>query len=315
MTTPAWLNAVGRGLASYWRILILSLVWLALLGSLLISGLESRANATTDTRACRPQRVSGVPSRAPKQPAQLKPHSEPSSAIAFYQDRVVARRRIQYDITDPEGVLRNKAPLAVSVGPFLNMSNSRELKASDITASAQVAQSRVVLDVCLNRTDPEFGSPGSYSGVVTITDPRVTLTDVTFAVTMAYPWWQLVFAVLAAMLLPAVFYVWFLRGSFTSHAGLKVLDFQTWIFSRVALMSLGAGSAAAIGIFSATYARSEVWGSDYTAATALFGATFSAFVAAATGVTAAGVDRQAHTVATDPMAAESGSAGSQAQSH
>jgi hypothetical protein len=306
MATPAWLRTVGRGLAGYryWRLLILGLVWLALLVSLLVSGLMDRANAKTDTGKCRPQRVTGNLSRVPKQPAQLKPHSEPSSAVAFYQDRVVTRRRIEYDITDPKGVLRNNAHLAVSVGPFLNTSNSRELKPSDINAKAQVARSRVILEVCFNRTDKEFGAPGSYSGVVTITDPRVTLTDVTFTVTMAYPWRQLVFAVLVAMLLPAVFYVWFLRGSFTSHTGLKAIDFQTWIFSRVALMSLGAGLAAAIGIFSATYARSENWGSDYTAATALFGATFSAFVAAATGVTAAGVDRQAHSVATHSVATQ-----------
>jgi hypothetical protein len=142
---------------------------------------------------------------------------------------------------------------------------------------------------------------------------------------MAYPWWQLVLSVLVAMLLPAILYVWFLRGSFTSqpspdtpagpaapgapagpggpgapagpapHSGVKL--FEQWIFSRVALMSYGAGVAAAVGIFSATYARTENWGSDYTAATALFGAAFSAFIAAATGVTAAGADKESHKVA------------------
>src|SRR5262249_4372767 len=107
---------------------------------------------------------------------------------------------------------------------------------------------------------------------------------------MSYPWWQFVVAVLIAMLLPALLYVWFLRGSFTGHPGLTFAHLQAWIFSRVTLMSLGAGVAAALGVFSATYARAEAWGSDYTAATALFGATFSAFVAAATGVAAAGSD-------------------------
>jgi hypothetical protein len=73
--------------------------------------------------------------------------------------------------------------------------------------------------------------------------------------------------VLVAMLLPAVLYVWLLRGSFTSHPGLTAKLIQDWIFSRVTLMSLEAGLAGAIGIFSAAYARSEAWGSDYTAAT------------------------------------------------
>ena len=313
-------KAVGQNLKDYWRILVLSIVWLGLLVSLLVWGLVDRANAKTDTNGCPAQQpVAGIPSQAPKQPAQLKPRAEPRSAIAFYQDRVIARRRIEYDITDTAHTLRDNTPLEVSVDPFLNASNSRELRATDINATARTGHGRVILDVCFNRTDPEFGSPGSYNGVVTITDPRVTATDVTFAVTMAYPWWQFVLAVLVAMLLPAILYLWFLRGSFTSQTSRAPRDdaaaptapstptrsphkpgvqlFQEWIFSRVALMSVGAGLAAAVGIFSATYARTENWGSDYTAATALFGAAFSAFIAAATGVTAAGADKESHKVA------------------
>jgi hypothetical protein len=340
-------KAVGLTLKEYWRILVLGVAWLGLLISLLAWGLVDRANAKTDILGCPGQQpVAGIPSQAPKQPAQLKPRSEPRSAIAFYQDRIIARRRIEYDITDPAHNLRDKTPLEVSVAPFVNASNGRELRPTDINATAKTSHSRVILDVCFNRTDPKFGSPGSYNGVITIIDPRVTATDVTFAVTMAYPWWQLVLSVLVAMLLPAILYVWFLRGSFTSqpspdtpagpaapdtpagpagpgapagpagpgapagpagpagpgapagpapHSGVKL--FEQWIFSRVALMSYGAGVAAAVGIFSATYARTENWGSDYTAATALFGAAFSAFIAAATGVTAAGADKESHKVA------------------
>jgi hypothetical protein len=319
-------KAVGLTVKEYWRILVLGVAWLGLLISLLAWGLVDRANAKTDILGCPGQQpVAGIPSQAPKQPAQLKPRSEPRSAIAFYQDRIIARRRIEYDITDPAHNLRDKTPLEVSVAPFVNASNGRELRPTDINATAKTSHSRVILDVCFNRTDPKFGSPGSYNGVITIIDPRVTATDVTFAVTMAYPWWQLVLSVLVAMLLPAILYVWFLRGSFTSqpspdtpagpaapdtpagpagpgapagpapHSGVKL--FEQWIFSRVALMSYGAGVAAAVGIFSATYARTENWGSDYTAATALFGAAFSAFIAAATGVTAAGADKESHKVA------------------
>jgi hypothetical protein len=328
-------KAVGLTVKEYWRILVLGVAWLGLLISLLAWGLVDRANAKTDILGCPGQQpVAGIPSQAPKQPAQLKPRSEPRSAIAFYQDRIIARRRIEYDITDPAHNLRDKTPLEVSVAPFVNASNGRELRPTDINATATTSHSRVILDVCFNRTDPKFGSPGSYNGVITIIDPRVTATDVTFAVTMAYPWWQLVLSVLVAMLLPAILYVWFLRGSFTSqpspdtpagpaapdtpagpaapgapagpagpgapagpapHSGVKL--FEQWIFSRVALMSYGAGVAAAVGIFSATYARTENWGSDYTAATALFGAAFSAFIAAATGVTAAGADKESHKVA------------------
>lgn len=142
-------------------------------------------------------------------------------------------------------MLSGATVLDVSVGPFLSTANSRQLEPRDINASARVERNRVIIDVCFNRTDPHFGSPGAYTGVVTITDSRVTLTDITFTVTMSYPWWQFVVAVLIAMLLPALLYVWFLRGSFTGHPGLTFAHLQAWIFSRVTLMSLGAGVAAA----------------------------------------------------------------------
>ncbi|MGH3176601.1 MAG: hypothetical protein ACRDPF_22400, partial [Streptosporangiaceae bacterium] len=121
-------------------------------------------------------------------------------------------------------------------------------------------------------------------------------TDVAFNVTLSYPWWQLVFAVFVGMLLPAILYVWFLKGSFQSHQGLTIGLLQDWLFSRTALMAVGAGFAAAIGVFSAIYAKAPQWGTDWTSATGLFGATFSAFVAAATAVTAAGSDRSSPNV-------------------
>jgi hypothetical protein len=40
-------------------------------------------------------------------------------------------------------------------------------------------------------------------------------------------------------------------------------------------MAVGAGFAAAIGVFSASYAKAPAWGTDWTSATGLFGATSS----------------------------------------
>jgi hypothetical protein len=94
------------------------------------------------------------------------------------------------------------------------------------------------------------------------------------------------------MMLFGMLYVWLLRGSFSSQHSLKPSHLQEWLFSRTGLMSIGAGVAAAVGLFSAIYAQTEDWGSDYTAATALFGATFTAFVAAAPAPAAAGLDKR-----------------------
>src|SRR5262249_27612618 len=127
---------------------------------LLTWGFVDRAHATVDTTRCRPQPApTGQLATVVKQPAQLKPRVEPKATVAFYQDRDVTMRRVEYDITDPGNVLSGATVLDVSVGPFLSTANSRQLEPRDINASARVERNRVIIDVCFNRTDPHFGSP------------------------------------------------------------------------------------------------------------------------------------------------------------
>jgi hypothetical protein len=278
-------------------IVALSAAWAITLVTLLASGLVARAKDAPGTTDCKKtQPVLGVPSTPPGRPAQLKPRAEPVTAVPFSRNRTVQHRAVEYDVTDPSRALVNVSQLDVFRGQFLSGDGSQQLNPDDVNATATVKNGRVILDVCFDRTDPDFGAPASYLGTISIVDPRVARTDVTFNVTMSYPWWQLAAAVFVAMLLPALLYVWFLRGSFQSHQGLTLDLLQKWLFSRTALMAVGAGFAAAIGVFSAIYAKAPTWGADWTSATALFGATFSAFVAAATAVTAAGSDRSSPNV-------------------
>jgi hypothetical protein len=279
-------------------IVALAAIWAIAFAVLLGWGLDANASARSDTTDCKQAGpVSGVPATAPSKPAQLKPRAAPVTAVPFSRSRTIQFRQVEYDVTDPGKVLANVGQLDVFTGQFISSDGSQQLNPRDINAAATLHSGRVVLDVCFNRTDPGFGAPGSYLGTVSIVDPRVSRTDVAFNITMSYPWWQLVFAVFVGMLLPAILYVWFLKGSFQSHQGLKIGLLQDWIFSRTALMAIGAGFAAAIGVFSAIYAKAPAWGADWTSATGLFGATFSAFVAAATAVTAAGSDRSSPNVA------------------
>ena len=274
------------------RIVALAAIWAIAFAVLLAWGLGANASAKPDTTDCQQAgSVPGVPSTAPGKPAQLKPRAAPVTAVPFSRSRTIQFRQVEYDVADPGKALANVRQLDIFTGQFVSSDGSQQLNPRDINATATLRSGRVLLDVCFNRTDPGFGAPGSYLGTVSIVDPRVNRTDVAFNITMSYPWWQLVFAVFVAMLLPAIFYVWFLKGSFQSHQGLKIGMLQEWLFSRTALMAVGAGFAAAIGVFSAIYAKAPAWGADWTSATGLFGATFSAFVAAATAVTAAGSDR------------------------
>lgn len=286
----------------HWKLLMVGVVWLALLATLVIWGVSDRASAQGTAEACAgvDQQGTGIPAEPPEQPAQLQPRAESNATIAFYQDLRPAKRDIEYDVTDPDQVLHNGNSLEVRAGGFVSLTGSRELRPDNIHAMALVEHGSVVLMVCFDRTDPGFGRPGIYSGIISINDPRVTRVDANFTVSMSYPWWQFVFAILVLMMLFAVLYVWLLRGSFSSQGRLKPTHLQEWLFSRTGLMSMGAGIAAAVGIFSAIYARAEDWGSDYTAATALFGATFTAFVAAATAPAAAGLDEQSPKTAKAP---------------
>jgi hypothetical protein len=301
---PAGLGGTNQS-ASRWRpphwtpIVALAAIWVIVLAVLLAWGLAANANAKPDTAHCKQAGpVPGIPSTVPSKPAQLKPRAEPVTAVPFSRNRTIEFRQVEYDVTDPGKVLANVSQLDAFTGQFISSDGSQQLNPRDINATAAFQSGRVILDVCFNRTDPSFGAPGSYLGTVSIVDPRVNRTDVAFNITMSYPCWQLVFAVFVAMLLPAILYVWFLKGSFQSHQGLKIGMLKDWIFCRTTLMAIGAGIAAAIGVFSAIYAKTPAWGADWTSATGLFGATFSAFVAAATAVIAAGSDRASPKVGT-----------------
>jgi hypothetical protein len=294
-------QSASRWRLPYWTpIAALAAIWVIVLAVLVAWGVAANASAKADTAHCQQAgAVPGVPSTAPSKPAQLKPRAEPVTAVPFSRNRTIESRQVEYDVTDPGKVLANVSQLDVFTGQFISSDGSQQLNPGDINATAALQSGRVILNVCFNRTDPAFGAPGSYLGTVSIVDPRVNRTDVAFNITMSYPCWQLVFAVFVAMLLPAILYVWFLKGSFQSNKKLTIRKLKNWIFCRTALMAIGAGIAAAIGVFSAIYAKAPAWGTDWTSATGLFGATFSAFVAAATAVIAAGSDTVSPKVGTE----------------
>jgi hypothetical protein len=185
-------RAAGRGkwFRVYWKLFTVGVVWLSLLVILVIWGFIARASAQTDIAECAVDHAVTGSTEPPEQPAQLKPRAEPKATVAFYQELRPATRVIEYDADDAGRLLRNGDWLEVRPGPFIAVTGGRELKAEDIHANAHVERGSVVLTVCFNRTDPDFGRPGTYSGIVSIIDPRVTRADANFTVSMAYPYWQ-----------------------------------------------------------------------------------------------------------------------------
>lgn len=300
VATPRGLQRLQSG---YRPIVVLAGVWTAAIVLLLLWGLVDVSVARARVRAAEVDHAEDFrfDGPAPVTPAQLVARNDPETlaAVPFHRDLILQQRVIELTVPRPEAVegttvepvrLPPGGQLETHVGQFIDVARGRELDSGWISAVATVRQPhRVLLTVRFDRRNARLGRPGNYLGTVSIVDSRVSRVDVPFTVSLAYPWWQFVGALLLAMLVLATMYLWLLRGSFGSRE-LTLDDLQRWLFSRNALLSVGTGVAGAISVWTATYFSNPSWGASATAATALFGATFSAFVAAATAVTAAGAE-------------------------
>lgn len=291
----------------------MAVLWLLVLIVLLVCGLSREGTGTTAHGATKQtaNRDAGVDPTAQaaatrssqcaimslsrgKRPARLAPHGAVLDVLAFSRDTDERTRSMEYDVTDPSGALAGARCLHVEVGEFLNDSKDAQLTPGRLTAVVALGPpGRATLSVTADRSEGDLGRPGSYTGLVEVIDPRVARTDVALRVTMSYPNWQLPLAVLIAMMAPGAIYVWLVKGSFTSRASapgatLHLKEADAYWFSRNGLLAVGAGTAAAVGFFSATYLSSATWGANVEQWVTLFGGSFTAFTAAATAVSAAG---------------------------
>jgi hypothetical protein len=235
----------------------------------------------------------GAPPGAGAKPATLAPLGVPVSSIAFGRELVTQEREFEFTITDPAGLLAGATCLPVHVNPFLRTGDgpSAEIDGSRVDATASVTGREVRVALTMRRADVGFAPPGTYSGTVSIEDPRIERVNIPLTVSMAYPIWQFPLVALLLVLPVAVINLWLLKGSFASHQGpVSVAQFDDYVFSRNGVLAIGAGVAAAVLVFSSTYLGSLTWGTSFVDFFTLFGAAFAAFTAAATPVTAAGVD-------------------------
>jgi len=233
--------------------------------------------------------------------ATLAPRGSPVDSIAFGRGLGTQVREFEFTVADER--LATARCLPMQVNPFLRVDDgdSAQLDPQRIGAEAKVIGRQVLVTVAVMRTDARFAPSGTYSGTVSIVDPRIERVDIPLTMTLAYPVWQLPLVVLLLTVPVAVGYLWLLKGSF--HGGRPDADvkislgqFDDYAFSRNGILAIGAGTASAVLVFAATYLRAPTWGSSFVDAISLFGAMFAAFAAASTPVTAAGTDRY------DPLA-------------
>lgn len=286
--------------AGYWRVTLVAVAYLALVGYFAVTGLQEHVRTSThaQTRAAatNDQCPPGTAPPAGRPLARLAPRGTQVEVIAFGRDLGSQERLFEFAVTDPSGLLKNAHCLHAQVNPFLRIGQveTAQLDQSRIDAVAGIMGQQTLLTVTMHRDDATFAPSGAYTGTISIVDPRIERVDVPIAVSLAYPVWRLALVVLLLVLPLAIGYLWLLRGSFrggTNGGPVGLHEFDEYAFSRNGILAIGAGTASAVIVFSATYSSSPSWGGDFPDAIGLFGAMFAAFVATATPVTATGLDR------------------------
>ena len=294
---PSWAARTWAAVRPRRHLLLVAGIYVAVI--LLLVVFNAFTHAPTRGAACpaTPTAVASPPAGG-KKLATLSLREGQTTTIPFNRSEGLRSRRLEFDVTDPDLVLPT-GNLAVSVGTFLRATADAELNRGLISATAEQLNRSVFLDICIDRTgEPKLGDPGTYTGVVSIVDPRVSRVDIPLTVSLSYNAWPLMVALFVLALGPATVYLWLLRGSFSrgerpagvtleaDESSLSARLFGMWVFSRTGIMAIGAGVGAAFIAFSAGYLKNPAWGASITDLTGLFGAIFAAFVSAATALTA-----------------------------
>ncbi|MEV4349991.1 hypothetical protein AB0J83_36495 [Actinoplanes sp. NPDC049596] len=278
---------------SWWPFGILLGLWLAAVLGLVIWGVQERSGMQPYADRTGVTQCAAPAPAADKKPATLTAQGQANTAIVFGRYLQPQTRTLQYVLDDPSSVLAGADCVGVQVGQFLRDSGDTELNPAKITATGVLQGNLLRVDVKFDRTADSLGLSGSYAGAISVVDPRVQRVDVPMTVTMAYPTWQFPLALLIGILLPAVIYLWLLKGSFqgTINSNTNATHATGYLLSRNGLLAVAAGGAAAFGSFTALYLTSATWDADPLRYIALMTGMFGAFIAAAAGVSAAGVDK------------------------
>lgn len=285
--------ARGNWLRPHALIFAMGLVWLISVFVFVVWGAvaqKSLQNAPqSGASGCNPQ---PVPAGKALATVQLRTGSSPN--VVFARGLGTQERRFEYTVIDKDEVLQKPPCVTIEKTPFVRDKGDTRLDPTDIAANARLTGDRLILTVEFSRKDLAFGKAGSYAGTITILDPRIDRVDIPMTVTLAYPVWQLPFALFLAILLPATLYVWLLKGSFSgSDKAITFGAFAAYFQGRNGLLAITAGAAASFGVYTANYLSATTWDFEALEIISLVTSMFTAFVAAATAVSAAGADNPA----------------------
>lgn len=299
-----------------WRTLVAVVGWLVLIGLIVTLVVwpwrhEQSVAATPGTPGACARPANAIPAPAVKPgtaPAHLQLRSDQTTTLALHRTLGEQDLQVTYDISAglpaawnrPEPLLLRAelSPLTRDDGavlrPTFGVAGSAVVLA---TTRAAVVNGRLVVYLCVDRPGtPYVTDPGTYTGIVTVSGPALTTTDLPVTVTMSYPFWSLVLGLLVLASVAGSLYAWLLYATRTGqNADPKPADdlstvslwvglrrFHSWILTLGGLVPSIAGVSAAVSVYIAFYLSDDTWGNNVIQALTLFGAMFAAFVTAAT---------------------------------
>jgi hypothetical protein len=201
--------------------------------------------------------------------------------LAFGRSFETKRLTVSLEPKDQRPIRARPRRLRLLISEFRRSDDAR-FPTRAIHAQARVEQQLVRMRLCIERL-PEI-DPGTYTGSLTITDPRVREVAVPIIITVAYPHWSIPAYLLILVILSGAVYVYGLHQKlgpteqiFSRASGGRILR---WLSQWGGVVALVTGSAAALSAYTASYLASPDWGANTSQFLGLIATSFTAFVTA-----------------------------------
>jgi hypothetical protein len=289
--------------------------WIAMLlvlslGTLVWLAVPNYARAAGSGDPCPEQPApSPKPPRSPGiAPVPLVLEEPEGAAINFLRDRASHSRTVYLQVAKKNLAVGQEGFAKLKKNTYLTV-NQRGLDRAELdgtigpaqyTANAYVnARKEVAVTVCVDpaRAGADPIDPGTYVGSIQVVSREIQPVTIPITVTLQYPGYRWMVPLLAIVtLIAGSFVVW------AHETRSKEDDSDVWFTERLQelpgwiarhYVGVFAGAIAAVGVFTASYWRSEAWGAkapeDWLA---LLGAVFTAFTTALTAAAAIGLSKK-----------------------
>ncbi|NUR06810.1 MAG: hypothetical protein HOQ22_08360 [Nocardioidaceae bacterium] len=241
-------------------------------------------------------------SQSGAQPLQLALLPEQATTLHFGRSQAVRALDIDYKLSlqgaagasssqDVETLKKRlgKTPVQLDLLQF-RRSDGANLNPDDVRARARVVGDRVRVTLCVDRRQADaLGGPGSYSGTVSIIDPRVARVDLPLVVDASDPNWARALALVVLAMIAGSWVTWVVKEQKPDATRFNPKEWASWSVTAIGIISVVAGAAAAVAIYQASYLSDPTWGVSVSESIALLTAAFVAFMGATTGLHVAGL--------------------------